>query len=70
MFAIRSPGILKPRYRFGFVKFILIAVGAQRQRRQLKKLDNISLRDIGLTREEAIKEAARPIWDVPQNWLK
>jgi uncharacterized protein YjiS (DUF1127 family) len=26
------------------------------------------LADIGLTREQARREAARPLWDVPRNW--
>ncbi|WP_171101859.1 DUF1127 domain-containing protein [Ruegeria sp. HKCCD7255] len=41
-----------------------------RQRRALAHLDEHALEDIGVTRDEACKEAKRPIWDVPDNWLK
>ena len=40
------------------------------QRRALRKLDGTALKDLGLTREEALAEAARPIWDVPANWRR
>ncbi len=33
-----------------------------RQRQQLLELDDHLLNDIGVTREEAIKEARRPFW--------
>ncbi len=36
-----------------------------RQRRQLATLSNRQLADIGITREEAVDEAARPFWDLP-----
>lgn len=39
-----------------------------RSRRALDRLDAAALRDIGLDREAAEKEAKRPIWDVPANW--
>ncbi len=39
-----------------------------RQRNALAKLDDDALRDIGLTRSEAMTEAARPAWDVPSHW--
>lgn len=39
------------------------------QRRQLASLDDALLRDIGLTRAEARREAARAPWDVPRHWL-
>jgi uncharacterized protein YjiS (DUF1127 family) len=35
------------------------------ERHSLGDLDEHMLRDIGLTREEAQTEAARPIWDLP-----
>lgn len=41
-----------------------------RQRRQLKALDTAALSDIGLSRREADAEANRPVWDVPNNWLR
>ena len=33
-------------------------------------LDDRALADIGLTQAQARREASRPIWDVPANWLK
>ena len=40
-----------------------------RQRRDLRDLDDHLLADIGLTRAEALEEAARPIWDAPHHWV-
>jgi uncharacterized protein YjiS (DUF1127 family) len=39
-----------------------------RSRRSLSLLDDHLLRDIGLTREEALAEAERPAWDAPSHW--
>jgi uncharacterized protein YjiS (DUF1127 family) len=41
-----------------------------RQRRALARLDDARLEDIGLTREEALSEARRPVWDVPAHWRR
>lgn len=41
-----------------------------RSRRRLADLDDHILRDIGLTRDQALQEAERPIWDVPAHWLR
>ena len=38
------------------------------QRQQLATMDASLLDDIGLNRDEALAEAARPIWDVPRAW--
>ena len=40
-------------------------LGVIRQRRQLATLSNSQLADIGITREQAQTEAARPFWDLP-----
>jgi uncharacterized protein YjiS (DUF1127 family) len=45
-------------------------VALWQQRRRLACLDEAALRDIGLTRTEALTEAERPIWDVPASWLR
>ncbi|MCA8883396.1 MAG: DUF1127 domain-containing protein [Rhodobacteraceae bacterium] len=42
----------------------------RRQRRALAQLDDHLLHDIGITREEARTEAARPVWDVPAHWRR
>ena len=49
------------------VQFGLVA---RRQRQHLASLDDRALADIGLTRDEATTEAARPLWDVPGNWRR
>jgi len=41
-----------------------------KQRRSLADLDDALLKDIGLTREEAQREAERPLWDVPRHWKR
>ncbi|MEM7471569.1 MAG: DUF1127 domain-containing protein [Pseudomonadota bacterium] len=45
-------------------------VDLYRQRRALAAMDKAQLMDLGLTREEADIEAARPVWDAPQHWLR
>lgn len=45
-----------------------IALTVWRQRRQLDRLDAEQLTDLGLTADDAAREAARPIWDVPGHW--
>lgn len=42
------------------------ALGVIRQRRQLATLSNSQLADIGITRDQAMTEAARPFWDLPK----
>ncbi|MGX9357137.1 DUF1127 domain-containing protein [Roseobacteraceae bacterium S113] len=41
-----------------------------RQRRALRGLDDARLADLGLTRADALEEANRPLWDVPQHWVR
>lgn len=36
-----------------------------KQRRQLAALDDNRLKDLGISKAEASKEAARPFWDLP-----
>jgi uncharacterized protein YjiS (DUF1127 family) len=61
------------RYIFGRRRKVLSnlkqALAVRRQRRALRDLPPEVLRDIGLTRDEALSEAGRPIWDVPRHWL-
>ena len=44
------------------------AISLARQRRALARLDPALLADIGLTRDEALAEASRPVWDAPEYW--
>lgn len=48
--------------------FSLLALARSRQ--ALADLDARALEDIGITHVDAKREAARPVWDVPCNWLK
>ncbi|MGV6805636.1 MAG: DUF1127 domain-containing protein [Ruegeria sp.] len=41
-----------------------------RQRRDLARLDQRALSDIGITRQQAYEEAARSFWDAPTYWQK
>lgn len=40
----------------------------RRGRARLTVLDDHLLADIGLSRDEALTEARRPAWDVPNHW--
>ena len=44
------------------------ALAARHQRQFLARLDDRTLADIGLTRDQALTEADRPLWDIPSNW--
>jgi len=62
----RTRRLVTPRRANWLERVISVA----RQRRDLGRLDDRALRDIGITRAQATAEAARPIWDVPNHWLK
>ena len=59
-------GAVRPESLF---RHLLDMVALHRQRRDLAKLDDRALKDIGVSRYEAQIEAARPAWDVPHHWL-
>ncbi len=59
--------ICRPRAT-GIVGRILQALALRRQRAALARLDEAALKDIGLSRDEAQREARRKAWDVPANW--
>lgn len=50
-------------------RFVQAYAGWQ-QRKHLATLDDARLDDIGLTRAQARAEAARPIWNAPDQWLR
>ena len=60
--------ISAPRHAGGLT-FFNAAFAAWRQRRALERLDANARRDLGLTCADVAREAARPVWDVPQSWL-
>lgn len=52
----------------GFPTRIQSAAALARSRRRLLLLDEHLLRDIGLTRAEAMSETSRSPWDAPAHW--
>ncbi|HEY9079320.1 DUF1127 domain-containing protein [Magnetovibrio sp.] len=48
-----------------FAEWCKRAYALHMQRRSLRSLNDRQLRDIGLKRTEALREAARPFWDQP-----
>lgn len=64
-----TPATARGRPAFGKVLKALAAMrAARRQRHQLLQLDDRRLFDIGLSRDEARREATRPFWDAPGYW--
>ena len=49
-----------------FAALFLNALDVARQRRRLLALDERMLKDIGLSRSDAEREAHRGFWDIPQ----
>ncbi len=56
--------------RISVLAKLMQARGLWRQRQQLKSLDKAILKDIGVTRDEALREAERSIWDAPASWTR
>ena len=54
--------------KFSFLSYIWSVLMVRKQRTRLRELDKHMLRDIGLSRDEVLKESQRPMWDVPSNW--
>ena len=49
----------------GFWARVWTALRVYGERQELADLDARMLKDIGMTREEALAESGRPIWDLP-----
>ena len=61
-----NTAVLTAPVRLGtLMKWLRRAYGVSRQRRELATLSNAALRDMGLSREAALREAAKPFWDLP-----
>ena len=62
----------RPALRRPLLSGLITGLGAMfslhRQRARLAVLDDHALRDIGLSRAEAEREAGRPAWDAPKGW--
>ena len=52
------------------LRWVSDARAARRQRIRLSDLDARMLRDIGVTETEALREARRALWDVPDRWRR
>lgn len=50
------------------LRFLAQLAALRRARRDLDRLDDHLLNDIGIPPDRARAEAARPIWDVPPTW--
>lgn len=60
---IARPAIASTR-RTGIVPSLFAMIAVYRQRRHLARLDDAALNDIGVSRDEAEREASRPFWDL------
>ena len=56
--------------RAGLFRRLSDLVAINRSRARLAVLDDHMLRDIGLSRDEALREADRPFWDAPSHWKR
>lgn len=64
-----STHALPHRPAIGRILSLLVhAFRLRRSRRSLARLDPHLLCDIGLTRDQAVREALRPLWDAPEAW--
>ena len=62
-----SPALRRPGFRH-VLKVLARWQALRQQRRALAGLETHHLRDLGLTPEEARREALRPFWDGPSYW--
>ena len=56
--------------RRGRWQWLKLRIEIRRQRRQLARLDDRALKDIGLSRAEAEAEARRSFWSAPDHWRR
>ncbi|MBO6521384.1 MAG: DUF1127 domain-containing protein [Rhodospirillales bacterium] len=54
------PGVLSNALRL-----VVLALRIRTERRQLARLSDAALADIGITRAQAMREASRPLTDIP-----
>ncbi|THF60138.1 DUF1127 domain-containing protein [Pseudothauera rhizosphaerae] len=59
---VARPGTLVVAGLRAFRRTVALWMARSRQRRELHELDDRLLRDIGIRREDALIEAARPFW--------
>lgn len=63
---------LSARYRSGrkWLKLIKASLACRKSRRDLSKLTEDQLFDIGLSHDQVETELQRRIWDVPRHWQR
>lgn len=54
--------------RLPVVRVLAQMMATSRQRRTLASLEDHLLEDIGISRQEAMKEATKAPWDAPRSW--
>jgi uncharacterized protein YjiS (DUF1127 family) len=69
---VRTDTLFRPSLpatrRRSFLALLLDWMAVQRQRHRLAELPDHLLDDLGLTRDEARNEAAKPVWEAPDHW--
>lgn len=70
MSVIASRRQSSPRRPRSILSTVLDVLSLRRQRRRLAELDPHLLRDIGITLDEARREAELHVWDVPSHWRR
>lgn len=59
-----------PAARPSLFAFAQQAAALHRQRAALRRLTDEALTDLGIGRDAAQREAARPFWDIPASWRR
>jgi uncharacterized protein YjiS (DUF1127 family) len=59
-----------PRHPARLLSRIGHMLAVARQRRRLLHFSDRLLDDMGIDRGAAVREANRPVWDVPKGWLR
>jgi uncharacterized protein YjiS (DUF1127 family) len=62
---IPRPQYISATAAVGWLRMVRFWIGRHRQRRrlgELAELDNYLLKDIGVSQDEALREAAKPFW--------
>lgn len=65
--AARPAHIHSQRARLGWLAWLRGMIAVREERRRLRDLDPRTLQDLGISREQALLEADRPFWDLPQD---
>ncbi len=68
IFPVRFP--LAGTTRPAALRVVLKAFSIWRERQHLGNLDAHLLRDIGVTRSDAVTETKRALWDAPNRWQR